>query len=81
MRGGPVLDLVLGALNYQIEHHLFPNMPRYALRRAQPIVRGYCAALGIAYCETSLLGSYAIVLRYLNDLGAPLRATRAAELV
>ena len=74
VRGGRITDVVLGALNYQIEHHLFPNMPRYSLRRAQPIVRGYCSALGIAYAETSLVGSYAIVLRYLHDLGAPLRA-------
>lgn len=79
VRGGRLTDVVLGALNYQIEHHLFPNMPRYSLRRAQPIVRGYCSALGISYCETSLLGSYATVLRYLDDLGAPLRVVGTVD--
>jgi fatty acid desaturase len=79
VRGGLVTDVVLGGLNYQIEHHLFPNMPRYALRRAQPIVRRYCSGLGIPYVETSLVGSYAVVLRYLDDLGAPLRALRGME--
>ncbi|OEV25008.1 delta fatty acid desaturase, partial [Streptomyces nanshensis] len=27
VRGGPLTDLALGGLNYQIEHHLFPSMP------------------------------------------------------
>ncbi|HEY2167378.1 MAG TPA: acyl-CoA desaturase [Jatrophihabitantaceae bacterium] len=74
VRGGPITDAVLGGLNYQIEHHLFPNMPRYSLRRAQRLVRAYCAELNISYAETSLIGSYVTVLRYLDDLGAPLRA-------
>jgi fatty acid desaturase len=30
-----------GCLNYQIEHHLFPSMPRPHLRRAQPIIEAY----------------------------------------
>jgi fatty acid desaturase len=34
IRGGPLVDVALGALNYQIEHHLFPSMPRPNLRRA-----------------------------------------------
>ena len=39
VRGNLLIDFMLGGLNYQIEHHLFPNMPRMNLRRAQPIVR------------------------------------------
>lgn len=34
IRGGRVIDFLLGGLNHQIEHHLFPNMPRPHLRRA-----------------------------------------------
>jgi fatty acid desaturase len=73
VRGGMFIDWLLGGLNYQIEHHLFPNMPRASLRRARPVVRAYCAELRIPYCETSLIGSYAAALRHLNSLGAPLR--------
>lgn len=73
VRGGVVTDLLLGGLNYQIEHHLFPNMPRASLAKAQVLVRRYCAERGIGYCETSLIGSYTAVLRHLNTLGAPLR--------
>jgi fatty acid desaturase len=74
VRGGWFVDQLLGGLNYQIEHHLFPSMPRPHLRRAQRLVRGFCAEQRIAYTETTLFGSYAIALRYLHSLGEPLRA-------
>jgi fatty acid desaturase len=73
VRGGPFVDLLLGGLNYQVEHHLFPSMPRPALRRAQPIVRSYCQELALPYTETSLLRSYYAALRHLHTLGEPLR--------
>jgi fatty acid desaturase len=80
VRGGWFTDLFLGGLNYQVEHHLFPNMPRPSLRRAQRLVRAYCEEHRIPYTETSLIGSYAAALRYLHDLGEPLRIHRRAEL-
>jgi fatty acid desaturase len=69
IRGGPLVDLALGGLNYQIEHHLFPSMPRPNLRRAQPIIRAYCAEIGVAYYETGLLRSYRETLAYLARSG------------
>ena len=77
VRGSRVVDLVLGGLNYQIEHHLFPSMPRPNLRHAQPLVRAYCAELNLPYVETSLAASYVTVLRHLHGVGAPLRGDRA----
>ncbi len=74
VRGGWLIDHLLGGLNYQIEHHLFPSMPRPSLRRAQPLVRSFCQQYGIAYLETSLLRSYAQALRHLHEVGQPLRA-------
>jgi fatty acid desaturase len=74
VRGGWLVDFGLGGLNYQIEHHLFPSMPRANLRRAQTIVREFCRSHGVAYCETSLWRSYAQTLRHLHDVGQPLRA-------
>ncbi|MET9644986.1 fatty acid desaturase family protein [Streptomyces syringium] len=73
VRGGPLTDWFLGGLNYQIEHHLFPNMPRPHLRRAQPIVRAYCRAAGLSYAETGLVDSYRQALGHMHDVGAPLR--------
>lgn len=80
VRGGWFVDLLLGGLNYQVEHHLFPNMPRPSLRKAQQIVRAYCAEHEIHYTETSLVGSYAAALRHLHELGAPLRGRRRVAL-
>ncbi|MBA8823508.1 fatty acid desaturase [Saccharopolyspora lacisalsi] len=71
--GGPGVDFLLGGLNYQIEHHLFPSMPRPNLRRAQPLVREFCERRGISYSQCGLLHSYAEVLRHLHAVGAPLR--------
>ncbi|MFD9637247.1 fatty acid desaturase family protein [Streptomyces violascens] len=73
VRGGFLTDWFLGGLNYQIEHHLFPNMPRPHLRLAQPMVRAHCAALGIPYAETSLTDSYRQALEHMHEVGAPLR--------
>jgi fatty acid desaturase len=71
VRGGWLTDFTLGGLNYQIEHHLFPSMPRPNLRRAQELVAAFCADRGVAYTQTSLLRSYAQVLRHLDAVGKP----------
>jgi fatty acid desaturase len=69
VRGGWLTDIALGGLNYQIEHHLFPSMPRPNLRRAQPLIREFCQQRGVPYCEASLVGSYAQALRHLAAMG------------
>jgi fatty acid desaturase len=79
VRGSRRVDFLLGGLNYQIEHHLFPNMPRPNLRRAQPLVRAFCAHHGLPYVEASLFGSYAQAIRHLHAVGAPLRLVAAAD--
>lgn len=71
--GGWWATWLMGGLNYQIEHHLFPNMPRPHLSRAREIVIEHCKTLGVPYVETTLLQSYAIVIRYLNDVGLAAR--------
>jgi fatty acid desaturase len=73
VRGSRLVDFALGGLNYQIEHHLFPSMPRPSLRRAQPLVRAFCAERGLAYSQSSVFGAYAEALRHLHAAGAPLR--------
>jgi fatty acid desaturase len=70
IRGNWLTDLALGGLNYQIEHHLFPSMPRPSLRRSQPLISDFCRQHGLPYCQSSLLGSYGQALRYLHAVGA-----------
>jgi fatty acid desaturase len=69
IRGGFFMDTLLGGLNHQVEHHLFPDMARPELRRSNGLVREACARNGIEFTETSLLQSYAIVVAYLNRVG------------
>ncbi|MFJ4233940.1 fatty acid desaturase family protein [Cellulosimicrobium cellulans] len=69
VRGGRWVDWLMGGLNLQIEHHLFPSMPSSNLRRAQQIVREYCSDHDVPYTEAGLLESYGIVVRHLNRVG------------
>ena len=73
IRGGWWATWLMGGLNYQVEHHLFPSMPRPHLSKAREIVRDHCQTLNVTYTETSLLRSYAIVIDYLNRVGLAAR--------
>ena len=76
---GVVVDFAFDGLNYQIEHHLFPSVPRPNHKRAQPL-REYCAQHGVNYTETGLFKSYSIVARYLNNVGLRARDPFACPL-
>uniref|UniRef100_A0ABK0LWF0 Fatty acid desaturase 3 n=1 Tax=Rattus norvegicus TaxID=10116 RepID=A0ABK0LWF0_RAT len=43
------IDWFSGHLNFQIEHHLFPTMPRHNYRRVAPLVKAFCAKHGLHY--------------------------------
>ena len=61
--GGRWIGFLLGGLNYQIEHHLFPTMPRANLCRAQPLVRAFCVQSDFDYSEERPIGSYRMATR------------------
>jgi fatty acid desaturase len=69
--GGRFTNLMLGGLNYQIEHHLFPTMPRPNLARAQSIIRAFCIESDLGYCEDSLVSSYRQAARHQRAVAAP----------
>jgi len=71
--GGWWATWLMGGLNYQVEHHLFPNMPRPHLSKARDIVREHCRTLDVPYTETTVLRSYGIVIEYLNRVGLAAR--------
>jgi fatty acid desaturase len=73
IRGGRFTDFMLGGLNYQIEHHLFPTMPRPNLQRVQGLVRDFCAAADLGYREESLVESFRQIVHHLSDVGAASR--------
>jgi fatty acid desaturase len=76
---GPLVDLIYGGLNYQIEHHLFPTMPRNNLSRAQPHVRAFCAARGISYCETGVVQSWREILGHFTEVSRAMVAARRMD--
>jgi delta8-fatty-acid desaturase len=43
------MDWFHGGLQFQVEHHLWPRLPRHNLRRAQMLVKAYCAKHDIPY--------------------------------
>ncbi len=69
LSGPAVVGFLFGGLDSQIEHHLFPTMPRGNLRRARVVVRGFCAEHEIPYAEQSLLHAYRDVVLHLRTVG------------
>jgi fatty acid desaturase len=74
IKAHPVTDFLFGGLNYQIEHHLFPSVPRNRMRELQEIVKAFCSERSVPYYETTALGSYQEILDHLDEVSAPLRA-------
>jgi len=68
-----VVDVWYGGLNYQIEHHLFPTIPRNKLKAAREVVKDFCRERGLPYHETGAWQSYGEITRYLNGVVEPLR--------
>jgi len=52
--GTDLLDFTQGFLNYQIEHHLFPNTPQSYQQKMQPLVKEVCAKHNIEYRQESV---------------------------
>jgi fatty acid desaturase len=53
--GSDPVDFTHGWLNYQIEHHLWPDIPLSRYQMAQPKVKAICKKHGIPYCQEPIL--------------------------
>ena len=67
--GGRFASFAMGGLNFQIEHHLFPNMPRPNLPAARKILSGFCREREVEYHEVTIWRAWQIVAGYLNRVG------------
>ena len=65
---GPVLSVVLGGLEHQIEHHLFPNIGQPKLRAARAIVTAFCAEHGLPHRAVGFLAAHRAVVGQLADM-------------
>lgn len=62
-------DWVTGHLNFQIEHHLFPTMPRHNYHQVAPLVKALCEKHGIVYHQKPLGSALVDVYRSLKNSG------------
>jgi fatty acid desaturase len=67
--GGQFTTFLLGGLNRQIEHHLFPSMPRPNLPRVQGLVQDFCAASDLGYSEENFVESFRQIIHHLSEAG------------
>jgi len=55
-----------GGLEYQVDHHLFPTMPRHSLPAAHELIVSFCAEHGIKYNEDNLFHGTWEVIKHLD---------------
>ncbi len=68
---GPVLAFASGNLCYQIEHHLYPDLPSNRYARIAERVRAVCAKYDLPYTTGSLARQYLLTLRTIHKLALP----------
>lgn len=66
----PMLDWLHGGLQFQIEHHLFPRVPRHNLRELRTHVKALCKKHDIPYHEYSFFESCKMVISRLKQVSA-----------
>mmetsp|Transcript_12096 Transcript_12096/g.10367 ORF Transcript_12096/g.10367 Transcript_12096/m.10367 type:complete len:198 (+) Transcript_12096:242-835(+) len=59
-----------GGLDYQIEHHLFPRLPRHSLSLVQPMVQELCRKHGVPYRSEGEIKTLAMIFDDLRSLAS-----------
>lgn len=67
----PWISLLCGALDYQIEHHLFPKLPPNRLREIAPKIEAICKRHGIRYRKESWGKNLSAALKRLAVMSLP----------
>lgn len=62
------VDWFCGGLQYQVDHHLFPTIPRHNLKRCHALVESFCKEWGVKYHEADLVDGTVEVLRHLSKV-------------
>ena len=80
LTGGKLFHILSGNLSFQIEHHLFPDVPAHRHAEIAPEVQEICKRYGIPYNKGPLPKQFATVVRKIVKLALPQRLTvRAPE--
>ncbi|MCW2685581.1 MAG: fatty acid desaturase, partial [Mycobacterium sp.] len=70
-KAGPLLAFSSGNLCYQIEHHLFPDLPSNRYAQIAVRVRALCDKYDLPYTSGSLVHQYLLTLRTIHKLALP----------
>jgi len=56
------VDWFCGGLQYQVDHHLFPSLPRHNLKKVHVLVESFCKSYGVTYHEADMVvGTYEVL--------------------
>ncbi|AKE92194.1 MULTISPECIES: fatty acid desaturase [Rhodococcus] len=69
--GGPLMDFMTGNLSYQIEHHLFPDLPSNRYAEIAVRVRALCGKYDLPYTSGPLAVQYLKTWRTIAKLSLP----------
>ncbi|GAB4588480.1 fatty acid desaturase family protein [Nocardia sp. IFM 10818] len=70
-KAGPVMGFMSGNLSYQIEHHLFPDIPSNRYPEVSVKVRELCDKYDLPYTTGSLGKQYLLAFRTIHKLALP----------
>ena len=75
-KGGPLLHIMSGNLGFQIEHHLYPDLPSNRYAEIGVKVRALCEKYDIPYTTGPLYKQYGQALRTIIKLSVPNHMTK-----
>ena len=64
----PFVDWFCGGLQYQVDHHLFPMLPRHNLKQVHVLVESFCKEQGVSYHEADMWVGTVEVLTHLQNV-------------
>jgi len=76
MTPGVIVDWLCGGLNYQIEHHLFPTMPRHKLSKVRPIIMDFCKKHNLPYQTDDFITCFWAVEAQLKEVAEAFSKTK-----
>ncbi|MGH8453667.1 MAG: fatty acid desaturase family protein, partial [Nevskiales bacterium] len=72
--GGKLMHIMSGNLSFQIEHHLFPDLPAHRYQEISPEVKAICAKYGLPYNTGSFFNQTLSTWKRIFKLSVPSRS-------
>ena len=61
------MDWFHGGLQFQVEHHIYPRVPRHNLRKVRDMVRAVCAKHNVPYHEADFIGANVLLVKAMAE--------------